>query len=382
MDELENDYRSWLLKGQQPPCISLYQRTHRHHPENQQDPIRFRNLVREVGSALRQKHAARETQRILEPFEALAEDHEFWNHTLDGLAVLAAGDIFKRYRLHRPIRTLTVVADSFHTKPLVRILQSADRYQILGINRHAMRLFEGNRDVLDEIDPAPDVPRTVADLFGEMAGGPERKNRVYGLAASGKTTHHTTDVREDVKISDTERFFRAVDRAVLDHHSRPSGMPLLLAALPEHHHLFRSISRNPFLADGAIDTYPDDLSSDELRERSWQLVQGRYLARLRRLIDHFHAAFPSELASGDLAHVARAAVAGRIGTLLIEAERFIPGVFDRTTGAIQLFDPGHSGIDDLLDDLAEYVLKAGGEVVVVPAERMPTGTGIAATYRF
>lgn len=38
--------------------------------------------------------------------------------------------------------------------------------------------------------------------------------------------------------------------------------------------------------------------------------------------------------------------------------------------------------DDVLDDLSEYVLKTGGEVVIVPAERMPTRTGAAAIYRF
>ena len=46
---------------------------------------------------------------------------------------------------------------------------------------------------------------------------------------------------------DAERFFRAVDRAVLEHHSRPSGLPLILAALPEHHSLFRPLSENSFL---------------------------------------------------------------------------------------------------------------------------------------
>jgi hypothetical protein len=39
-------------------------------------------------------------------------------------------------------------------------------------------------------------------------------------------------------------------------------------------------------------------------------------------------------------------------------------------------------VDDLLDDLGERALKAGGEVVVVPVERMPTQTCIAAIYRF
>src|SRR5215813_8373649 len=37
-------------------------------------------------------------------------------------------------------------------------------------------------------------------------------------------------------------------------------------------------------------------------------------------------------------------------------------------------DIDHPQIDDLLDDLAELVLNKGGEVVVLPAERMPIGT--------
>jgi hypothetical protein len=36
----------------------------------------------------------------------------------------------------------------------------------------------------------------------------------------------------------------------------------------------------------------------------------------------------------------------------------------------------------VLDDLGELVVNKGGEIVIVPAERMPTRTGIAAIYRF
>jgi hypothetical protein len=45
-------------------------------------------------------------------------------------------------------------------------------------------------------------------------------------------------------------------------------------------------------------------------------------------------------------------------------------------------DPAHPEVDDLLDDIAELALKMGGEVVVVPSDRMPGETGVAATYRF
>jgi hypothetical protein len=75
-------------------------------------------------------------------------------------------------------------------------------------------------------------------------------------------------------------------------------------------------------------------------------------------------------------------MAGRIATLLIEADRQIPGAMNDATGAITLDELADPEVDDLLDDLGERVLKTGGEVVIVPSGRMPTQTGIAATYRF
>jgi hypothetical protein len=382
MDALERDYNSVLLADHEPPCLSLYQPTHRSHPEKQQDPIRFRNLVRELELSLRQEYAKRETAAILGRFHNLAADAGFWNRVLDGLAVFATPNLFKVYRLQRPVRELAVVADSFHTKPLMRILQSADRHYVLGLNRQEARLFEGNRYAFDEVELAPGVPRTVSEVVGEKEGGPERKNRVYGPAGPGGTTRHGTDVRQQERDSDTERFFRAVDDAVLEHYSRPSAMPLLLAALAEHHHLFRKVSRNPALIADAIDTYPGALSMDELRERAWQLILPLYLGRLSGLIERFGAAQAAELGGQDPAEIARAAAASRISTLLIEADRVIPGRFDSATGAVQFASLDDPGVNDLLDELGEHVVKTGGEVVIVPAERMPTETGIAAIYRF
>ena len=51
-----------LASVHQPPCLSLYQPTHRRSPENQQDSIRFRNLVKELEASLRHKYPAVETR--------------------------------------------------------------------------------------------------------------------------------------------------------------------------------------------------------------------------------------------------------------------------------------------------------------------------------
>ena len=91
----------------------------------------------------------------------------FWNQTLDGLAVLGAKGSFRVYKLQRTVAEQAVVANSFHIKPLLRILQSADRYQVLALNRREIRLFEGNRDALDEEEPARGVPRTISEALGE-----------------------------------------------------------------------------------------------------------------------------------------------------------------------------------------------------------------------
>jgi hypothetical protein len=135
------------------------------------------------------------------------------------------------------------------------------------------------------------------------------------------------------------------------------------------------------MAEG-IDVHPDALPGDALRDRAWRVVEPRYLARLADLVEEFGRAKSKGVGSDELAIVAEAAVAGRVATLLIEADRHVPGRIDYASGRIELGDLAHPEIDDLLDDLGELVLKKRGQIVIVPAERMPTQTGIAAVYRF
>ena len=194
--------------------------------------------------------------------------------------------------------------------------------------------------------------------------------------------HHGHGGKKDEADSDTDRFFRAVDRAVLEHHSRPSGLPLLLAALPEHHHLFRQISHNPFLMAEGLTINPDSLPIDELRERAWQVVEPQYQARLAALAEEFAVANSNGLGSDDLTQVAQAAVSGRVATLLIESDRQIPGRLDGVTGRVETADLSDPQVDDLLDDLGEMVKQMGGRVMVVQAEQMPGQTGLAAIYRY
>ena len=384
MRQFTNEHLTELLADHQSPCISLYQATHRNHPENQQDPIRYRNLLAETEKSLLQKYSTREVHSLLEKFQAFAHDDSFWNHRTDGLAILSSPDTFQLFELQRPVKTLLVVADSFHTKPLLRALQAADRFQILGLNRHEAKLYEGNQDALDEVELTDAVPATIEEALGSELTEPHATVASYGMGAGGGdlAMHHGHGQKKDEVEIDNDRFFRAIDRAILEHHSRPTKLPLMLAALPQHHDLFRKISHNPFLMSDGIMMNTDALDLDQLRAEAWRVVEPVYRQRLAKLSDDFQAARARDFGSDDLTQIAEAALAGRVGTLLVEEDRQIPGRIDRLTGQFQPADLSDPEVDDLLDDLAEAVLQMKGEVVVVPTERMPSKTGAAATYRF
>jgi hypothetical protein len=382
MNELEHDYKAVLLADHDGPCISLYQPTHRTFPDRQQDPIRFGNLLKEIEASLKRQHGAKKTQALLKPFHVLAEDGPFWNHTLDGIAVFATENVFKVYNLQRTVTERAIVADSFHTKPLMRVLQSADRYHVLGLNRHGATLFEGNRYALDAVDLDAAFPQSSSDTDTAPEGQPDRMKRAHGPVGAGRMSRHGMNVRQDAVERDTRQFFREVDAAVQAHYSKPTGLPLLLAALPEHHHMFREISENPALMADAIDVDPASVSAETLRARAWDIVLPTYLARLDGLVEQFGSAKADDRGSADLTEIGKAVAAGRVATLLIDADRVVPGRFTPGTGAIEFARLEDPDVDDLLDDLSEQVIKTGGEVVIVPPDKMPSDTGIAAIYRF
>lgn len=382
MHPLTPDALRELSTPASPPCLSLYQPTYRSHPDNRQDPIRYRQSLGALETALREAHPEADVQALMAPFRELAGNEDFWNHTLDGLAVLGSAHVFRVFVLPRPVPELALAASSFHVKPLRRFLQSVDRYQVLSLSRDKARLFEGNRHGLTEVDLAADVPRTSTEALGDQLTEPHQTVSARGGIGPGSTPlMHSTGGKKDEVDLDADRYFRALDRALIEHHSKPSGLPLLLAALPEHHHRFRQASHNSLLLPDGLEINPEALDIRTLAERAWAVVEPQYLARQQAWGEAYGAARAKGLGSDELHNVARAAAQGRVATLLIEEERQVAGSLDPETGHVELAELANPLVDDLLDDIGELVERMGGVVHVIGAARMPTDTGLAATFR-
>ncbi|MDP2303774.1 MAG: hypothetical protein Q8N03_15260 [Ignavibacteria bacterium] len=384
MELLTTELIKELLSIGSTPCLSLYMPTYRSHPENLQDPIRFQNLVKQFEESLLEQYSAIEVKKFLEPYLTLNNNSEFWGHTLDGLAVLGSTEFFKVIRLPIAVQEFAVVADSFNTKPLRQYLQSADRYHVLGLSLHEIKLFEGNRHSLVEVDLPPDFPRTITEALGDELTGKHTTVASYGgTGGESSDMHHGHGGKKDEVDKDAERFFNIIAKTIHENYSKPTGLPLILAALPEHHSLFQKLSKNPLLLHEGININPASISTDKMIKLAWEVVEPVYLQKLKDLVKKFEQAKANNLGSDNIKEVIKAAEAGRVDTILIEKNRVIAErLRNKNTGTFKQADLTKPILDDLLDDIGELVTKMGGEVLFIPSEKMPSKTGIAALYRY
>jgi hypothetical protein len=277
------------------------------------------------------------------------------------------------------------VADTFHTKGLLKSLQGELRYYVLALTRENITLFEGSRDKLDVVH-VPGMPRGMRELetrsfdtslsaksIGSAQGGAGGGTVMFG---SGRSSHINEQKEE------TKALFRMVDKALfpITHDQRA---PLILATFDQHHGMFHEVSKNPALLEERIEGNPAELGLDDIRKRALEILKPRREQALKELAALYGAAAAHKRGTNYLPNISKAAVYGRVQTLLIEDGKRIAGKLDRTTGDISGMSsaPNADG-QDLLDDVSELVLAAGGTVYVLPKALMPTDVGVAAIYRY
>ena len=383
MQTLTREVLSDLMKQRDGPCLSVYLRTHRHHPENASDPLRFRSLVGQLEKSLKD-FPAKQRAELLAPFLRLEHHAPFWRHTHDGLVVLSAAGQSHILHLMRPVDDFAVVADSWHVKPLLRQLHTADRFQVLCLTRERIWLFEGNRDAIDEVELADAIPQTIEAALGAELSEPYQKVSSYGMgpAGSGDMRHGQGSKKDDVE-ADTLRFFRKVDGAVTEHCSTPSGLPLVLVCLAQYQGEFRRLSRNPHLHPDGVSIDPGALSAEQLREKAWAVIAPGYDKQVTGAVDAFRAAQAKGLGTEALDDTVTAAIEGRVDTLLVSAEARIPGKIDPISMRVcesDDFDDPRGG--DVLNDVAALVLLHDGATLVIPQAVMPGQSTVAAILRY
>lgn len=384
MKPLTREDLQTLLSEHQKPCVSLYVPTQRAPSSWQKNALAFKNLLKTAEKALTDpKDWKAAAPDILKRIGAL-DTQDFWGRQRDTLAVFASPDFFGWWQLAETIPATAVVADTFHTKALVKTLQGDFRYYVLALTRENITLFEGTRDELDVVH-VPGMPRGLRELETRSFDSSMSAKTIGSGPGAGSGTVMFGSSRSshaNEQKDETKALFRMVDKALfpITHDQRA---PLILATFDQHHGMFHEVSKNPALLDERIDGNPAELSLQQMRHRAIEILKPRREKALRDIAAQYGAAAAHKRGTNYLPNISKAAVHGRVQTLLIEDGRRINGTLDRTTGEISGMSsaPDANG-QDLLDDVSELVLAAGGSVYVLPKAMMPTDVGVAAIYRY
>ena len=161
MDILKQKDLHQLINTSGEWCVSIYMPTHQFGREQQQDPIRFKNLLTKAEEKLLDSGLRRpEVQELMRPAESLLDDEDFWRHQSDGLAVFLSPNSSRTFRLPSKFDELVVVARNFQIKPLLPLLSKDGKFYILALSMNEVRLLLGTRDTIDEADLG-DIPTTM-----------------------------------------------------------------------------------------------------------------------------------------------------------------------------------------------------------------------------
>lgn len=382
MDYFGRENLKELLEEREPPAISIYVPTHRTTSEWEADRLRYRAAVSRARELLDSDVEAPAKRELLEGLEALLDEQEFWLYQSDGLAVFRAPGFSRLYRLPLSMPELVVVAPSFHTRPLLQLLQAPDRFWILALSQKDVSLWEGTSMGLRKVELGS-IPGSLLDAVSKYVDY-EEETFHSSLGAGGRSSYHGHGAGRDSLEWEHEQFYRKVDEGLRERLGA-DGSPVILAGVESEVSGFRAVSKLKNLADEAIKGNVSHWNADRLLKATRPVVEklaSRQVDDALRLWESAHGPGKTET---DLANTARLAVAGRVRLVMTQRDRRVWGHIDRATGAIEVLaedgdDPGTDAVD-LLDEVAEIVILHGGDAIAVSGERMPTGTGIATVLR-
>jgi hypothetical protein len=367
-----------LMEKTEGPCVSIFMPTLRGGVQSQQNPIRFKNMLREaeerlVAAGLRPPEA----KDLLEPAQKLLQDGPFWRQS-NGIALFLSPKTYRYYRLPFDFEELLVVADRFNVKPLLRLPASAERFYILALSQNKVRLLEGANRKISEIDlEIEDIPKSLADA---MKYDDVEKQRSAHSGSPGKLIFHGNAVADDAKTN-IMRYFQQIDRGLKDL-LRDKHEPLLLAGVGYLLSIYKEVNSYPHLLNEGIEGSPDRMDAEELYERAVAVLEPYSLKAREEAVDQYKQAAGTGLTSNDVSEIVPAAYYGRVDVLFVNTELQLSGTYDPDTNEVKLNTGAVHGNGDLLDLAAVHTILNGGTVYAVKPDNMPENVLLEAVYRY
>ncbi len=383
MDTITITELQTLLTGYAGWNISLFMPTHRAGRELEQDPIRLRNLLREVEQRLQDKGLrSPDVREMLKPAQRLLQEPGFWRNQSDGLAIFFTSEAFHYYRLPLPFEELVVISNRFNLKPLLPFFASDGHFYILALSQNQIRLLEGTRYTVDEID-LESMPQSIAKALQferfdkQIQFHTGSSSARTGDRAGGFHGHDPSDENKHRIL----RWFHKIDTEL------PSVLvgqqsPLVLAGVDYLFPLYKEASSYPHLVAEGIPGSPEALRPEELHAQAWPLVQPLFRQAQEQASARYNQLAGTGQTTTAVEEAVLAAHHGRVEVLFVALGVQVWGAIDLTTNTVHVHEEHEPNDEDLLDLAAIQTILNGGIVYAVEPEQVPDHALLAAVFRY
>lgn len=348
-------------------CVSIYLPTTPVSRETEGSRIALGNLVREAARQLEEAgFDKRRLWPLLDQFDDLLADTDFWSYQAHSLAILATPDWIRTWRMANKLTEMVEVSDRFHIKPLLRALTFPQAAHVLAVSENGVRVIEITPDLPPAEISVANMPRDAAAVGGTPAA---KDYTGWG---------HRRGVRgEDFYRS---RYVREIDAALRPVLSR-SELPVVLAAAQPLQAFFRSMSSLPFVPEGIVGN-PDHLKEQDLEKAARPIIEAHNKKELEQVHRLFDLRRSQQRVTTDLSDAARLATFGGLHTLLIDIDSVLDGYVDEESGVITLDDKGDAANYGVVDEIAGLALRTGARVLAVRRADIPGNGDLAAITRY
>lgn len=396
MDLFSKTQLEELAQTRNPLSVSLFMPTFHVEAELAQNPIRLKNLLRQARSALKENgFRDSEIEKTLEPAVSLLDNESYWRNMSDGLAIFLAPGYSRIYRLPVSFNELVVTTSRFHLKPLFPIIESNNRFYLLGLSKNKVRLFLGTHFSIQEIH-TKDIPGSISDALWFDDNEPGHTQVRGGVGNAGereqsRTSFHGHGQTEADLVrrpnDELYRFFREVDHGIKEVIGDDNA-PLVLAGVDYYLPIYREMNKYPGLVEETIVSGSTDYLTQkhikQLHAKAWQLLEPIFQSTRQKSIERFNRLHGNAdgLTSDDIREIIPAAVYSRVDTLFVCNGTHWWGHYDPDSNTVEIHDEHMPGDEDLLDLAALYTYLNGGNVHILELEEMPVEQHAAALFRY
>lgn len=344
------------------PSISLLMPTHRSFPENQQDKIRLKNLVKNAAERLSVEFSNYDTKAIKEKLNSLTEETDF-NHLQDGLAYFISNENFYRFFFPFPVKEKVIIGDNFYTRDLIFGLNRTPLYFAVVIDEKNTRIFSCVRDNINE---AVHSMLPLKNIVHEIREGDYPDN-------SYNDRIRENEERTKNHLRDTYKILKELTGA--------NRTPVVVCGTERQISFFRDICTSEYQFIGEITGNYGSSSAAELAPLIWRTAKSGFAEIRKKILNTVdHAVSAKKFATG-LQEIWNLVSEGRGLTLLTEINHSAPGIIK--DGHVEITDTFQTGgTEDVIDEIIEMVFSKGGNVVFFDKDVLQQYGRIALILRY